>query len=340
MKLLYTNTFVCRFDGRLSHIYIETDGELLYVTVGPEKYTTLEPEDMELYVTYNGLEADMSSYPFRERTVTFPYSGEVKSLSITDADGQVYNYTWAGGLYDPTPFAGVSFTGFRHYDKYKITYTCEPISGHTVGLIGIVTHIWSEERQTWYSGSQSFNCDTSGVYADQLGSSEDYWDKCRFDLYFGAYKDGVDGYVGVYKHTSPEFLVVGSSSPYAPHNLTCESIKAGGSGEIYWSRLYDSKHLSVYYELQRSVNDGDFEQIYRGQDNEYTDTLPEDVVTVIYRVRATNGSYASDWCVGECQSAALCNVYVCVDGEMRPASAVYIGINGVPTPTTSLFEVG
>ncbi len=344
MKLLFTNTSAYYVGGRRANIMVETDGERLYVTVCPEKYTTLSPKDAELYVTYNGETCDMSSYPFRERTVSFPYVRDVKSISVSETDGSTgATFSWKGDVYDPTPRASVAFAGAGDTPPGRVSYECEVEGNYTACLIGMVTHIWDEDRQSWFVGYRTFDKDTSGSYAAYLLDNEDYWDKCQFDLYFAAYKNSNDAhgdYVGIYKYSSPEYLVVGYSSPYAPYNLTYNSLTAGGSGKVRWSRLYDSKHKVVNFELQRSIDGGEFESIYRGQDKYYIDTLPEDAVTVVYRVAAMNGTVIYHWCVGEKHSAALCNVYVGVDGEIRPASAVYIGMGGVPTVTTSLFEVG
>lgn len=340
MKLLYTNTGRYYVEKYLADIEIETDGERLYVTVSPEKYIKLPEEGVEVYLSYNGEERDISSSPFRTRKASFPYDEGVKSVILTLGNGETKVLTWAGGASDPTPKASVSMEGFRHYDRYKITYDCNSLVGHTVSIIGAVAHIWSEERQTWYIGNHDIGSGSSGSFTQTLNSSYNYWDKVQFDIYFGAYRAGAEGYVGIYKYSSPVFQVVGDGSPYAPHGLSYGGIRAGGSGEIRWSRLYDSKHKGVYYELQRSVNGEEFSRIYQGQNNVYTDILPEDALTVVYRVGVVSSTSITYWSVGETCNAALCNVYVCVDGKPHQAAAVYLGKDGVPTPTTSLFEVG
>lgn len=340
MKLLFTNTGKYYIDRYLADIEIETDGEMLYVTVAPEKYLKPPENGVELFLSYNGEERDISSSPFRMRRASFPYDEGVKSITLMVGDGETKVHTWAGGASDSTPKAGVSIEGFRHFEKYKITYNCNSLPGHTVEIIGAVAHIRSEERQTWYIGDYNLGTGSSGSFTKMIDGTADYWDKVQFDIYFGTYRSGASGYVGVYKYSSPVFHVVGSNSAYAPHSLTYEGIRAGSSGEIYWSRLYDSKHKGVYYELQRSVNGGEFTRIYRGQDTEYMDTIPEDAVSVAYRVGVMEGTNVFYWCEGELLGTSLCNVYVCIDGKPRQAASVYIGKDGVPTPTTSLFSVG
>ena len=339
MKLLYTNTQRYYIDGNLANIEVETDGELLYVTVGPEKHASLPENGVELFLSYNGEERDISTSPFRGSRVTFPYDESTKSVTLTLGGGETRVHSWAGGAGDPTPKVSVSMEGFRHYDNYKITYSCTAIPGYTVSVVNAVTHIWSEERQTWYASDCNIGTGSSGVFTDMLLSAEDYWDKVQLDIYFAAYREGADGYVGIYKYSSPVYQVVGSSSPYAPHSLTYGDIRAGGSGEISWSRLYDSDHKGVYYELGRSVDGGEFSRIYCGQDTEYTDTLPHDAVTVVYRVGVMEGESVRYWCVGERRGTALCNVFVGVDGAILRAAAVYIGKDNSPTPTTSLFQI-
>ncbi|MBR5252273.1 MAG: hypothetical protein IKV39_00175 [Clostridia bacterium] len=340
MKLLYTNTSRYYIDKYLADIEIETDGDMLYVTVGPDRFLGPPTDGVELFISYNGEERDMSSSPFRTRRASFTYDEGVKSVTLMVGNGDTLVHTWAGGASDSTPKASVSMEGFRHYEQYKITYSCNSLAGHTVSIIGAVAHIWSEERQTWYTGDYNLGTGSSGSFTKMIDGTADYWDKVQFDIYFGAYRSGAEGYVGVYKYSSPTFNVVDSSSAYAPHSLTYSGIRAGGSGEIYWYRLYDSKHKGVYYELQRSINGEEFSRIYTGQDMEFIDTLPEDTVSVAYRVGVMEGTNVFYWCEGERIGTSLCNVYVCVDGKMKQAAAVYIGKDGVPAPTTSLFEVG
>lgn len=190
MKLLYTNIDKCYLDGALSNIAVETDGELLYVTVGPDKHRTEAKDEMELHVIYNGEEADISSSPYRERRAGFSYDNGVRDAEILLGNGGRYSFSWAGDMYDPTPRAEVSVYGFRHLDRYKITYDCGSIDGYEVCLAGLKLHIWNEERQAWYTEAVLPDRNTSGVYANQLDSSDDYWDKCQLELYFAAYKDG------------------------------------------------------------------------------------------------------------------------------------------------------
>ena len=98
--------------------------------------------------------------------------------------------------------------------------------------------------------------------------------------------------------TSSQVTVVNNTAPSAPPAITVPTdVKGGGTLVITWSASTDAENNISGYKLERSVNGGDFSQIYAGNALTYTDTITKGWNTVAYRVRAydpyTNSSYTT-----------------------------------------------
>lgn len=87
--------------------------------------------------------------------------------------------------------------------------------------------------------------------------------------------------------TSGTVTVTNNRAPAAPGSITVPAAVRGGSTlPISWTRATDSDDNLSGYELERSVDGGDWTQIYKGSALTYTDTITAGWNTVAYRVRA------------------------------------------------------
>jgi hypothetical protein len=88
--------------------------------------------------------------------------------------------------------------------------------------------------------------------------------------------------------TSSVITVTANQSPTVPASITAPSqVTAGMEVEISWGASTDPDGNTLIYLLERCVDDGDWQQIYSGEDQEHIDTAPTGgAETLQYRVRA------------------------------------------------------
>ena len=87
--------------------------------------------------------------------------------------------------------------------------------------------------------------------------------------------------------TGSNITVVNNRAPSAPGSITVPATVRGGSTlPVSWTKATDSDGNLSGYELERSVNGGNWSQIYKGAALSYTDTITAGWNTVAYRVRA------------------------------------------------------
>lgn len=87
-------------------------------------------------------------------------------------------------------------------------------------------------------------------------------------------------------------VFAGTITPPAPATITVPSaITAGDSIAVSWGAVSGADS----FKLERSVNGGDFSQIYNGTAASYTDTALATWSKVQYRVASVKGNVSSDW---------------------------------------------
>ena len=75
--------------------------------------------------------------------------------------------------------------------------------------------------------------------------------------------------------------------PTAPGCITVpENVQGGTSLEVTWGASTDPDDDPIGYELERQVDNGEWEQVYKGEATSYTDAITRGWLTVAYRVRA------------------------------------------------------
>lgn len=87
------------------------------------------------------------------------------------------------------------------------------------------------------------------------------------------------------------YTVIPNAVPSAPTSLTLPSTLYGGkSNSIFWGSATDLDGDSLTYQLECSIDGGDYTQIYLGASTSYSHFVPFGTTSVTYRVRATDPS--------------------------------------------------
>jgi len=76
---------------------------------------------------------------------------------------------------------------------------------------------------------------------------------------------------------------------YCDANYNAGGIE-GGKAKISWSVV-----SNAYYILERSINGGSWLEVYKGDNNEYEDSISSNINTIQYRVKAINSNGESDY---------------------------------------------
>lgn len=92
--------------------------------------------------------------------------------------------------------------------------------------------------------------------------------------------------------TDGAHTVVWNHPPTAPTSITVPEIRGGESASITWGTATDADGSVSGYALERALNGGSFEQIYKGINRQVTDTVAFGVQSVQYRVRAYDNENA------------------------------------------------
>lgn len=93
--------------------------------------------------------------------------------------------------------------------------------------------------------------------------------------------------------TSPTRSIINNSAPTAPASITVPATVRGGKPcAVSWGAATDVDGNLAGYQLERSVNDGTYAQIYQGTALAFTDSITRGWTSVAYRVRAYDAEWA------------------------------------------------
>ena len=84
------------------------------------------------------------------------------------------------------------------------------------------------------------------------------------------------------------YVVTFNTAPSTPAILNVPTIYGGKSNAISWSNSTDLQGDTITYQLECSVDGGDYEQVYSGTSTVYAHIVPFGTRTVTYRVKATD----------------------------------------------------
>ena len=365
MKYLYKT--LCSFsvistDGATylyAHIDVKTDGELLYVTLAPmyvesDNYTL----GVSVPIIYNGETKYFTEEVFSsELTVTFPYSDSVKSAEIPC---KVYynrvfsdsgtTLTWKGSINDPDPELSLKIGGVRQENSnvnYSWAITCPEGKYASIVNIRQVTYRvnydsrWRDSYR--YIAPQKLNGNSMSYYLP-LDGGDTYILKLYAAIYNSA-DDAAEDYIGLAEVSSRTITVTASNRHYPPYDLIYKNPIAGAPLKISWTNPEDPgmRAGTMKFELERSLNGGDFTMIYTGESCSFTDSPDKTWEKAAYRVRSSTSSWlnASVYVTGEELEAIKSNVYVkTAEGELKLASGMYIGSDSGIIQLFPLVSVG
>jgi hypothetical protein len=90
-----------------------------------------------------------------------------------------------------------------------------------------------------------------------------------------------------------DYTCIWNAAPPAPTTLSTPTIYGGKSNAISWSSVNDPDGDAVTYQLECSINGGNYSQIYSGTSTVYAHLVPFGTTSVAYRVKATDPSGAT-----------------------------------------------
>lgn len=347
MKYLYRTLKPLSLDGADAILRVKTDGTLLHVTVSPAVPEAPPNTALSLTAEYGGVTRTLTSNPFRETRVTFPYDDGEKALTLSGMTVEYggaarTEFTWRGAADDPDPEVDFSCPGVNVNTNATLSWTFrDAAGGRTVLPAALYADRWSPDG-SFAGRTQSFS-DPNRSHPTGMGYvvpgtvAPDA--RFRFSLCAAAYESdsaGAEEFTGLCDAESPIYTVSPYASPYAPHSLSCRRPVAGGSVRIMWSASVDPLHQVVSYELERSVNGGEYALLYQGSSTSFTDTAGQSWENVSYRVRARTVNTASSWCVGAALVPLASNLYIGCGGRILPAAGVRLG----QTELVPVFSVG
>lgn len=342
MKFLYHSLEDLTLDKLQTHLFVKTDGNLLYVILRPVQTSGVDYDvGLTASITYNGQTKSVTSDPYRETTVTFPYADNVKTVRLTAGEvkydgekmGASMSFTWKGSFADPDPVVTFRCNGARERNNevFEWSGTAE---GCVCGLTLVFERVFQYVYNAWNNGMQKISMPVwESPYTRATNIALEEGDRLYYVAYIGAYRNADDpweDYVGLTEVITPVHTVAGRMSPFTPYLLEYGSPVLGARLKVTWNEVVDDKYEIRSYELERSVDGGDFTLVYAGSSTTFTDTLGSSWSTVSYRVRCEGYSY-SLWKTGETKTPCRSNLYVGVGGVPTLASGLYVGRDGIRT---------
>jgi hypothetical protein len=89
------------------------------------------------------------------------------------------------------------------------------------------------------------------------------------------------------------YTCIWNAAPPTPTTLSAPTIYGGKSNPISWSSVNDPDGDTITYQLECSINGGNYSQIYSGASTVYAHLVPFGTTSVAYRVKATDPSGAT-----------------------------------------------
>lgn len=356
MKLLFTNTTPINVGNYVfpfvANFRAESDGELLYLTAS-YMYGRVYNGAVEFTVTYNGDTRTVKQEPFSSQVFVFPYSEDVSSFtvwapeiyyrSVKYTDG--YTFTWHTSMDGTDPELTLSVEPPRCEMTQTISWKATDPLGRPVYVIGLTAHHFApgDYDGDWEIGLHySTRYDAESSRQINILSTQDLGKHVYYKATAAVYEtadDEIDDYIGVTEFISPVYVYSQKYSPYAPFDIQYKTPVVRVPMKITWQSMALQNYPAKAFQLERSVNGGEFTLVYEGASTAFADTIPEGTETVAYRVRVSE-NVTTQYIVGRTLEAVLSNLYIAGNGELRIAAGLYLGENGAVKQVTPLIEVG
>lgn len=360
MKLLFRSLETFKLNDRYSdfsaYVRVETDGETLFVTFGYQSTTAQVYQgsiNVNLTLKYNGYTRVIDAKPFGEKqSVTFPYDDNVKTLNISGMyiyyDDTAYSngkdFTWRTSFYSALPEVSAVHSGLRYKMQHILSWKANDPLGRPTACAGLIEYYKKPDEDFWtannvYGSKVKSTSLVRYVTEDRVVGSLMY-----SALYVGVYEtanDAREDYIALVEVISPMYIVSYNNAPCPPFNVQCRTPVVRAPSKVTWQYIDDTSYsASKGFELERSLDGGDFALIYAGTSTSFADTIPVGTETVQYRVCAVGQSNRSYYSTGELLNTILSNIYVGMNGEARLAASLYIGKDGAAKQVIPLVEVG
>ncbi len=336
----------CFPDGVERECYVQlrvvTDGEKLIVGVTPAPVLgEVYDFGIEVPFSYNGDEKVISSGCFNgEAVVEFPYSDFVREAAFgCEAKYRGGDFVknlllkWKGGYDDPDPALDLRCSGVRAGEGGVIYWDAYAPEGYIVKLISVMVRMYRRgidgdfRREVILSGKR----DGHGSYQHRVecsaGDTFEYRALAAIYVSAGA---GIDEYVGIAEAGTSILPVQEANALFPPLKFKYRLPTAGSALKLSWEAAEETLDVrGVIFELERSLDRGEFELIYSGSSVSFTDVPGRGWENVTYRVRAVPvgaaGVKASVWVIGEESVVGQSNVYIGTSSGIKPAAGVFIG---------------
>lgn len=360
MKLLFRSLEEFKLADHYSdfpaYVRVETDGETLFVTFGYQSTVAqVYPGSIDINLTlkYNGYTRVINAKPFGEKqSVTFPYDDNVKTLNISGmyiyyddteyTDGK--DFTWRTSFDSVLPEVTSACPGPRYQTQRILSWNANDPLGRPTACVGLIDYYNRPDEDFWTAHNAYGYKVTSTSLIRYVSEDRVVGTRMYYALYVGVYEtadDAREDYIALVEVISPMYTVSYDDAPCPPFDVQCKTPVVRAPSKVTWQYIDDTSHSATKgFELERSLDGGDFALIYAGTSTSFTDTIPSGTETVQYRVRAVGRIIRSYYATGELLDTILSNIYVGVNGEVRLAAGLYIGENGAAKQVTPLVEVG
>lgn len=255
-------------------IVIECDGSRLYVSVSCDKET-----DTTFQITYSGL---TKTWDDSYVTIAFDYSYKyTKRLNLSGS----FDYT--GTQVTSIPLTWTTEYPYAAPDApTEITIPTEIMSGSrfTVkwsAVTGAENYVLRRYVTTDDTDSDTWETVTTTTARSYIDTALDGWKKVRYNVRAMQY-----GKYSPYKYTSTVAITPVAVTPDAPSAISFTSVQAGRECVVTWAESSNA----VSYNLQRSVDEASYTDIYSGSDTSYTDIIGSAWNSVQYRVCAVSST--------------------------------------------------
>lgn len=213
---------------------------------------------------------DGANYEDISRKIFLPSTTEVGFANENNiAEGATWGY-----------FIGGSRVAYLTQQAFENTLTIyKPISIETAG-------IWWLRTPNYSSSSRARLTRGDG----EIGHTEAYEGTCGIRPALN-----LSSTLSVSNTTDGDgcYTVVWSSAPPAPSTLNVSTVYGGKSTTITWGSVTDPDGEAVSYQLEQSLDGGEYTTLYTGSNLSYTTIVPFGITSVQFRVKAISKTNVS-----------------------------------------------
>lgn len=285
-------------------VYAESQGYIIDIYLDGSKITadfyysfmhnssiTLNYGDPRYPADSYTLELPKISVGSKKGMVCFPYQRLINKIycnAVNDSSGYQYEaspYPLTWEIDNVAPTAALNLPDLYAGGTARITWSCSDKDGNTVYSLSLVRYLRragesAYTAETLFSGESTVRYIDDTIPADASGASV---------YYRLAFTDKIASTQYVNSSTA---VVKTNSPPTVPENftlsgdVTADTVSGYGKVILTWSASTDPDNNLEGYQLQRKVDNGSWETIYRGSVRTYTDNPSSTWETVAYRVCA------------------------------------------------------